>query len=236
MDFIWDDIDNEADIIPISMFNYDSKYLTNNLYDILSNRNNRRSFINKNKSSKPDIKKIIDHTNLIKTDVSINNLITHIFKKEQIDEITSIDKLFINVFYRKILRAKLESDFLNKELPKGLIITWKNIDYQIVSTLRIIRIICNFLEIKSTISEEFFSINKLDKNIFWIDISNKLINLFGENTVFLIDETSTRDNVFFLLNIVFDKWSGTMLLVDNDIIKLKPSLYVKRLINKIINI
>jgi len=231
---IWDDIDNEIQILPISKIDYNGNLLIDNLYNILNDRNKRRTFIKKNKSSKTDIKKLMDQKNIINND--IENSIVDMFKKDELMNISSVDKIFINVFYRKILRSKLELDFKNRELIKGLIITKHDnwiVDYQIVSTLRILRIICNYLGIESTIDEGSFSISKLEVNIFWVDISNNVINLFGENTLFLIDETSTKDEVLFLLNIIFDKWSGTILTVDQNMIIVKPALYVKRLVSKL---
>src|SRR5438105_11260375 len=118
---IWDDIDQNVEVI--TKINYDPGNLSNALYEIIDDRVAFRKMlkINHVKGLFQQLDEIRKHRELIVCDAAIDKMVTELFVTS--DKITTTDRLFLNAYHRKLLRAKLERDYLNKELVSGLIIT-----------------------------------------------------------------------------------------------------------------
>lgn len=249
---IWDDINHEAEAIVVSDISYNPNSLSNLIYEIIDNRNKRREVIRRSnhKGLHSEINEIKHHRDQINSDENISLLAEGLFKKDEIGSITSIDKVFLNSYYRRLLRAKLEQDYIGKDLVPGLVITdYTNFetDAALVNTLRILRTICKFLGIRSTIDPDVFPVDKLSISSFWSSVSNNFIKLFGENRIFPIEEENSftdinmqqehgifiKHQVLRLLNLIFHTWSGSTLVVDNNNIRIVPATYVIRLIPKL---
>lgn len=253
---IWDDINNEAESIPITDIKYDPMSLSNSTYDIIDNRELRHKLFKLKKT--PNLYKDIDlirqHRDAIEKDEDVLLATCDLFQKDCITSITSLDKIFINVYYRRLLRAKLERDYIAQELPKGLIVTQQiDIDSAIVETMQVLRIICKYLGVTSTTHNEKFSLEKLYMPSFWTSISNKLFKLFGENRIEILPEEEPlkldsvaavmmangkkkilQSKVLMMLNIVFNAWSGSILVsTKDDRIQIVPATYVTRLLPKL---
>ena len=131
----------------------------------------------------------------------------------------------------------------------------KDNDKYIVQALRLFQVICRYLGIKSTTTANSFDSSKLDNDIFWSPISEKLLIIFGENRIALINEHErdwlvkpnitrqlqqqeiTRSQTFILLNIVFNGWSGSILTIEknnSNIINIIPATYITRMMMKLI--
>lgn len=251
---IWDDIDNELEAIVISDIKYHPTSLSNNIYEILHDSTSRHKILksNKIKGLYSNLQLIQDHRDIIHSDEKISKVIQLLFKTS---DITSTDKLFINSYLRKLLRAKLELDFADKELVIGQIITgYSNelTDISIMKTLKLLRLICKFLGIKSTFESGTFSKDKLYMPSFWNSISCKFFELFGESKINVIDvddpiELTTIDavtlsakqreiretQVLMLLNNIFNIWCGSTLMIEHDMVKVVPALFVTRLLTKL---
>lgn len=260
---IWDDINHELESIILCppTLKYNSGSLTNKLYDIIDDKLKRRKILKENtvKGLYSDLQLIRQHRDSLDTNEMLNVLIKDIFKTEDIKFITSTDKLFINSYYRRLLRAKLENDFLNKEIIKGLVITNynnHNTDIAITQVLQLLRFICKYLGIVSTTTESSFPVEKLYNPKIWSNLSQKFVPLFGEEKVSILDFPDDIDpdnsqllsaesimfegkkkmqqaQVLIFLNIVFNTWSGSILSLENNIIKVVPATYINRLINKL---
>ena len=242
---VWDDINYEADAMVLSKINYNPVLLSDNLYD--------RSETRKSKKQIKYNRAVIQHKNKISSIPIIQSLVENIIKPEHVQNITTVDKIFLNAFYRKLLRAKLEITYIGKELVPGLIITDYNnpeIDIVISKTLSVMRIICNFLGIPSTIHNCTFPIEKLhDKYLsFWSSVSNHFITLFGERTLEPIIDTepdpftptikhyNNISQILKFLNVVFNKWSNSKLLRDCDVVEIVPAKYITRMLPLIIDL
>lgn len=243
---IWEDIDNDVDFMPVNKGTYNESHLSEKIYHLIDMKIKKKKAQKNKKKRKVKIdKNLLDeiriHRNILVYDDDLNQIIKRIFVPDA--PITKTDRLFLNVFYRKILRAKLEQDFLNKELSFGLVITGDynyDIDRQIVETLKILRIICNFLQIKSTIDNAVLDVNKLYHKTFWYDITSKFIKLFGEtkivpvNDILFEDEPESILQIIMLLKIIFYTWSGSILeLNSNNTLQIKPAIYVSKMLNYI---
>lgn len=258
---IWDDINNDTDVIVISNINYNPTSLSNSTYEVIDNRKQKRALTRKNKQLHDDYESIIQHKHQIDNDDDIDLLIKILFKQDELANISSLDKVFLNCYYRKLLRSKLERDFIGKELLPGLIITsYSNylIDQMIVLTLRYFRIICNYLGIPSTTDSAVFSIDKLYMPSFWSSMSEKFVHVFGETLINPIefnrfqhdiipnnigsDKSDDQIQVFVFLNTIFYVWSGSGLILLNNpeiqdetniMVKVVPATYITRMLPKL---
>lgn len=250
LESIWQDIDYEAETIVVTDIPYNPTSLTNTIYDIIDNREQRHNVLKRNKihGLYADLDPIRQHRNNIENDPIVSLLVRQLFKEEEIDSITALDKVYVNAYYRKILRARIENDLLDKELAPGLIITGHGnaaVDNTIVKSLRLIRVICKFLGIKSTTQEAVISMDKLHNQVFWSSISEKFVPLFGEHRIEPITdpEESTLNGgesedfseleVIMLLNVIFNTWSGSILTINKNEAKIIPATFVSRLSSKL---
>ena len=253
---IWDDIDRDAEAIVIDDTKYDPGYLSNALYDVIDNRTKRRQAIKKSKFGAlfREIDIIRKHRDELAQNEDITMLIEGLFKPGEINSIEPLDRVFLNSYYRRLLRAKLERDFIGKEIVPGQVITEytkHETDLAVVETVRLFRVVCKFLGIETTTHETKFSLEKLYMPAFWRDVSNKFLKLFGENRITPIEvddplQISTvqamlmhdgqkrirQSQVLMLLNISFNAWSGTTLVLKDDIVYVVPATYIKRLLPK----
>lgn len=253
---IWEDINCDIEALPLTPISYDAGSLTNKLYLIIDNKDElRRVLLNNNVVGLyKDLQKIRDHCSTIINDKFVRTLIDGIFMRNV--ELSTIDQVFLNAYYRRLLRARLELDFLNKNLSSSTVITGnKEDDKYIVQALSLLRLICRFLGINSTTTVSTFNSDKLNNDIFWSSISEKLLLIFGENRITLIEEhqddplnrpniskqlqqhETTRSRSFILLNIVFNGWSGSILTIDAkepSIINIVPATYITRMITKLL--
>jgi hypothetical protein len=255
---IWDDIDNEAEAVVIEDINYNPCSLSNILYDVIDDVRCRRKHIKEGmiKGLSSEINSIRSHRDRIDKSSNIQMLVEGLFKRENIEFIIPLDRVFLNAYYRRLLRAKLERDYIGKELVAGsIIINYTNleIDAALVKTLRVFRLICKFLGITSTTHECVFPINKLYNPTFWYSVSCNLVSLFGEHRITIVEEDDEidvrsveavimtemqkkhrQDQVLLMLNIAFNAWSGTTLMpVDNNNVKVLPATYVSRMLPKL---
>lgn len=246
---IWDDINQNKDVI--SEINYNPLNLSNVLYEIIDNKEKFRQVLKKNqvRGLFQDLDEIRKHRNIIEKDDNLNKLISCLFIENP--NISSIDRIFLNAYHRKLLRAKLENDFLDKELLENLIITDDPIiDNFIVKTLKLLRVITRYLGITSTFTEASFHINKLYMPKFWNELSEKFVPLFGEDLIKPMTNSEVREiynvktliilenlkkliisEVLLFLNVVFNKWSGSNLVLESDdTIKVVPATFVTRML------
>lgn len=232
---IWDDINHEAEAIVICDTKYNPGSLSNIVYDVIDDFKKRRHAIltNKVKGLFSELEDIRQHRTHLATNENITMLIEAIFKPEYKDSITDLDRVFLNSYYRKLLRAKTEQDLIGKELVPGLVITeYTNheTDVALVASLRYLRVICRYLGIKSTTEATTFPVEKLYLPAFWSSMSEKFVGLFGEIRIVPIEVDDELPNnnieammlfntqrqirqahVLMFLNIVFNTWSGSTL-------------------------
>lgn len=232
---IWDDINNEAEAIVICDTQYNPCSLSNTVYDVIDDFKKRRHAIltSKVKGLFGELENIRQHRTELATNENITMLIEALFKPEYKDSITDLDRVFLNSYYRRLLRAKTEQDLIGKELVPGLVITHytnHETDVALVASLRYLRVICRCLGIKSTTDATTFPVEKLYIPGFWSSMSEKFVCLFGETRIVPIevdDELPNNNieammlfnkqkqirqaNVLMFLNIVFNTWSGSTL-------------------------
>lgn len=262
---IWHDINHEAEAVVINDTKYSPTSLSNSLYDILDNRKKRKNATHKSKILRKDYNLISEHKLELVNDENISLMIESLFKQDEINNITDLDRVFLNAYYRRLLRSKLERDLIGKELVPGLVIT-SYTDYEtdiaLVSTLRYLRVICNYLGISSTTESATFPAEKLYMPTFWSSMSEKFVGVFGEKRITPIeldpeipispdasivkntDKTIIQFRVFMFLNIVFNTWSGSTLVFDDSsnnvhddlstvMVKIIPATYVTRMLPKL---
>lgn len=239
---IWDDINLEVETITISPTDYSSTSLGNTIYKIIDDRVARREVLKNNKirGTYNDLDKIRQHRDNIETDGTVNGVISALFKIDALPSITPLDRVYINSYYRRLLRAKLERDYLDRDLTPGLVVTNYNnaeTDASLVKTMRVLRIVCKFLGIRSTSEAATFPPEKLSVSDFWTSVFEKFVELFGEERIEEIPEEDDELYVYkvlLLLNIIFNTWSGSALIVNDDkMIEVIPATYVMRLLTKL---
>lgn len=253
---IWEDINTDVEALPVLPIMYDAGSLTNKLYAIIDNKAELRKVLRNNTvvGLYKDLQSIQAHCTTIREDKRLQRLINSIFVVNV--ELSSLDLVFVNAYYRRLMRARLEADYLNKNITTTALITGnKDDDKYIIQALRLFQLICRYLGIRSTTSSSTFDSSKLDNDVFWSSVSEKLLTIFGENRIALIDEYEydclikpniikeikqqeiTRSQTFILLNIVFNGWSGSILTVDSTnthIINIVPAMYITRMITKLL--
>lgn len=241
---IWDDINYEAEAIVVSDITYEPGFLSNSIYDIIDDRNKRRRLLkqSKVKGLYSDLDAIRKHRDVICSDDNVTMLIQGLFKSEEISSITPLDRIYLNAYYRRLLRAKIERDNHGKLLVSGHVVTEytnSETDASLVLALNLIKITCKFLGITSTTHAESFSEDKLYNPSFWCSLSSKFVTVFGESRITVIDEDDPlptnnveammmlegqkrirKAQVLMLLNVVFNAWSGSTLVADGDKIKI----------------
>lgn len=245
---IWDDIDYEAETIVISdSFTYDPLSLTNEIYDIVDDQVKRRAVLRKNKiqGHYKDLDLIRAHRDAIVTDAKVTEVVGKLFRASEVPSITALDRVFVNAYYRRLLRAGLERYYLGKELTKGLIITnYANseVDMAIMMALRLLRIMCKLLGIDSTTSACEFPVTKLRMFDFWADMVDKFVGIFGETRIspFTSPDSEQEEtlllaevHILCFLNTVFSTWSGSILTLTGEVVKVIPATYVTRLLPKL---
>ncbi|CAH6418452.1 Hypothetical protein HVR_LOCUS159 [uncultured virus] len=254
---IWDDINREAEAIVIMDIKYNPGSLTNKLYDIIDNRTKRRQTFkeNKIKGLYKDFYLVRAHREVLEKDENITMLIQALFKANEVVSITSTDRLFLNSYYRRLLRAKLERDFIGKEIIKGMVITEyteHDADLAIAEVLRLLRFICKYLGIESTTSPGSFSLEKLYQPEIWANLTEKFVPLFGEEKIGIIEIDDSpllnslqavimfegqkkirQSQVLMFLNIIFNTWSGSTLVLKDDTVTVVPATYINRLMPKL---
>lgn len=240
---IWDDIDYEAEAIVVSDIKYDPTSLSNITYEMLYDKVRRRQILKRNKVKGlyKDLDQIRAHSESVESDENVSMLINGLFQREEIPSITPLDRVFVNSYYRRLLRAKIERDYIGRELVPGLVITeYTNgqVDTALVTALRLLRVICKFLGIESTTTPDTFPLAKLEVRAFWSSMADKFIPLFGEARVMTVpDEDSEEEftpmQVIMFLHVIFTIWSGTTLLPGDNTIKVVPAVYVSRLLPKL---
>lgn len=253
---IWDDIDYEAEAIVVSNITYHPESLSNSIYEVINDRNKRRRLLKQSqvKGLYSDLKAIRKHRDIICSDENVTMLVQGLFKSEAIPYITPLDRVYLNAYYRRLLRAKMERDHQGNLLVSGHVVTEytnSETDASLVMALNLIRITCKFLDITSTTHSESFHDDKLYNPVFWCNISSKFVTVFGESRITVIDDdffpthnfeavmvlrrqkTIRKAQVLMLLNVVFNAWSGSTLVPDGNIIKVLPATYVTRLLPKL---
>jgi hypothetical protein len=252
---IWDDINAEVEALPVTSIKYDAGALSNKLYEIIDDKAKLRRTLLKNKiiGLYKDLSLIQSHRETIENDRQLTIVIKQIFFSQT--ELSSLDKIFVNAYYRRILRARLEQDHLKKKITADMMIVGiKEVDKCLRDALGLFWIICKYLGIASTTTPSSFNRSKLDDTTFWAPVSEKLLQLFGENRIKLIEppeENTTgsqhknslakimeqnhlRSGVFVMLNIAFNGWSGSVLMVEGDIITVVPATYITRMVTKLL--
>ena len=207
---IFDDILTETYVLPIVPITFDAAYLCNENY----NKNSKNS-------------KILGLDN-----IACHPKILELFTLLNLHDVQPLDAMFLNVFYRKLLRVRLENDYLQKDLPSGLIITTfdnAEYDYYIVKTLRLFRVLCKYLHIKCTFKEATFKKSLLNDFSFWESMNKHFMDIYGENIIPIINNDN-NDNTLLFLGIIFDIWSGSILTINNEVIKINPATFIARLL------
>lgn len=252
-DIIIDDINRSCYAISVVKVNYNPLHLTNEIYEVIDNRFKRRQMMKKNPDLYKDFDLIKKHRDELIENETLNLLIESYFKKEEIINITSTDRLFLNSFFRKLLRAKLELDHKDKTVLAGQVIFKYNdhqTDHQLAASLRLFKLICNYLGLASTFEPGSFSMEKLYAPKFWANISEKFLPIFGEYKIQIIEAGDPLDEnnpmfpgikkikqaqALFLLKVTFDMWSGSTFILDENqtTIKLVPSIFITRMLPKL---
>lgn len=253
---IWDDINVDTGLLPITAVKYNLESMNNKLYEIIDGRPKLRRILLKNKiiGSHKDLSSIQTHCGIVDADLQVTHVIKQIFMLHTQTTLSTLDKVFVNAYYRRLLRAKLEQDYLQKTIRDDLVIVGvKEVDKCLLYALRLLRVICRYLDMTSTITPSSFNVSKLDKTRFWFLVSEKLLQLFGENHIQLLgqpgDDTlhsypkdaiaritvqnNLRSKIFSMLNTTFNIWSGSILTIKDDIITVVPATYITRMVTKL---
>lgn len=221
---VW--ISSDENIRPITKVKYKSSSLTNLLYEIIDNRNKRREIIRSNKAKEllPDLRFIRKHRDNIVHDEEMNYFLTCYFQPMYINTITPLDRVFLNFFYKKLLRAKLEQDFIGRELPKD------GLKIRLIAYLALLRLICQYLNVDSSIDKDTFNVSLLSDYPFWQYISRKFHEILGERDVIILNDNR---QVLLLLNKILNNWSGSILREDGNLVKIIPLKCITRLVSKL---
>lgn len=244
---VWDDIDHEAEAIVVSDITYDPTSLSNVIYKIIDDREQRHKLLKRNKirGLYADLDPIRQHRDHIVNDPTVSLLIHQLFREEEIPSITPLDRVYVNAYYRRLLRAQIEQNHLRKELVPGLVVTEyvnAETDTAIVQTLRLLRIVCKFLGISSTFQAATIPADKLDAPAFWASVSEKFVVLFGESRIepivepedmTLSDKNVNEVQVLMFLNVVLNTWCGSTIVLNGKNLELMPATCVMRLLSKL---
>ena len=246
---IWEDIEQGCESITLSEINYDPRYLNNTLYQLMDEKKlqrklfrdqkswSRQSLRNLNVIQPVDIKRIRKHCARSGKSEFMPLLISALIRPEEVNSIEPLDKVFLNSYYRRLLRAKLEQSMKGKELTPGLIVTHygnHDADLAIMTTLRLLRVMCRHLGIESTTERKCFSIDKLDMPAFWTSMAEKFLPLFGEERVEPLTELEQGDmlSVAMFINSIFRTWSGTEIELNRGMVEVIPATYITRMLPK----
>lgn len=251
-----DDIISGGEAVPIDDIDYDPVTLSDTMYKMLVDKEFRRKTLKNNKfrGLYANIDKVLHHVTTIESNEDVNITVSLLFPPDVRHDITPIDLLFLNCNYIKLIRAKIETEYLNIPVVNGSIITgYQNTetDYALAQCMSLFRIVCRFLGMKSTVDSVTFSIDKLKNIRFWASVSNKFLTVFGEEIVTPIEdvelpvkpalETMVMENEveqmcivksLMFLSTVFGRWSGTSFTRKNDNVRVEPAIYVTKLLPK----
>lgn len=234
---------------------YAHQNLIDPLYSILDDVKARRKILKQNtiKGRFKDLDLIQSHRQKLQRSPVLNNLIKALFEPEAEAQIQPTDLLFLNAYYRRILRARLERDYEGRELLPGLVITGYHnfeMDASMVGLLQLLRLICKYLGLKSTFHTGTFPLEKLYEPSLWASITRKLIQLLGETRIqplasdlplprVTLEDQAMYDGlkkvrqaeVLGVLKTLFNLWSGAQLELSSDHtqVHLKSPLYIQRL-------
>lgn len=251
---VWDDIDEERDL-PVTACNYKPESLVNPIYRMIDDQKQRHRILRANTAPGlySDLDKIRMHREVLITSPVINGVIQSLFPPEERESILPMDRVFLNSFYRRLIRARIERDYLERDLPKGLVIVSYSegqSDSALVETLRLLRLVCKYLGIRSTTHPDSFDKSKLDDRHlkYWVNIAGRFIALMGENTIPPLSEenpyfgsspmktqeeiAAASSTVYVCLTIIFTKWSGSVLRTHQDTVYVEPAIPVVRLMDK----
>ena len=176
------------------------------------------------------------------TDTNFKNMMIDFFPHKII--LNYDDCFFLNYYYRKLLRVKLEQDFLSGKLETNTIITsytTEQIDRSIIKALRLFKILCNYLNIPNTYCESIVNRKLFYNRTFWSSMADKFIDIFGENVVSNTKELESEMNdydysfqVIIFLHAIFDRWSNTRLhKINNREFKFDPDPKILGLLGKL---
>lgn len=253
----WDDIDNGADFMFVNG-DYKIESLTNIMFEMISDPRRKRQVLAKNQHPGlyGDLANIRAHADKLAQNSKITDLVARLFPAHERLTITPLDRVYLNSCYRKLLRAQIEQKYLAQELPDGLIIMGEQqavADRAMVRCLQLLRIICKFLGLQSTIDPGSFPKSKLTAHTLWYSMSEKFVPLMGEDRIPIIEKemkvlspshnplavkeetdlmVSTKSYLF--LNIVLMSWSGSILKAEGETVHLVPAVYVTRMLPKLV--
>jgi hypothetical protein len=254
MSSLWDDVSQEKEFIPISPVDYRCYVLTNLLYEVIDNRDKMRKALKEGRlvDQSNDIVAVKKHMATIRQDEQVMAMY-RAFCKAGVE--TELDLVYFNMYYRRLLRAGLERSFIGRTIEDNLILTEYNnhdVDRAIISTMRLLRIICAFLGIASTTDSAVFHLDKLNSPAFWGSMSEKFIPLLGEKRISILDGALPKDptlqdwamargyvkiaqsQVLMFLQVVFMTWSGTALVLEGDNIRVTPNISILRLLPQLL--
>lgn len=206
-----DSRDNFRDIIegvvPIIPVPWKTNELFNKLYVYYTSRKFRKR-LDKAKRFKR-LKKVVT---ILKSD-DFDELLNLLFEDYQFVE--DIDRVFLNFHHRYLCRIRLEmtyngeTEFVNKD-----------VDPFILQYIKTIKVLCNLFGMKNTVDEKVLEMNVLTDNYnLWRQINEQFeIGEFEE----------TPSYVLYLLNVIFDQWSGTICYFEEDKLKIVAATFVKR--------
>ncbi len=267
---VWDDINDEEPFVPIMnpvdiTFPF---YISNVMYDILYTDGTLNALMNTKKINIPinmsnvnvhhyhkqypiDINKYhkifrLARKEMLKLPTS-RTFMFHIhmlIQEEYRRNITITDYLFINSYYRRILRAQLE---LLYNTDKAKVLSFINacnyfdryVKQTMILTLNCIGILCRYLGIPNTCTCTSFPKKKLYMPTFWNDISHKFLKIFGEETMKMLDisgdmELSKYLHILLAFNVlktILYIWNGTIVELKEKTVHVYPSYVVNRLTN-----
>ena len=254
---VWDDIEIGERYQLLSDIDYNPGSLSNAFYLHGVSVPKQRALLKKhlktikqNPGLFADFGKIRAHEEIILDHPAIIDINKRLFK----GNLTSLEALFVNVAYRKVLRAKLEDSGI---LPGQVITGYDELerDTAIIAAVELIEDICNKLGIPDTLTASTFPAEKLETSHFlgvpwafqsnvdyWSDISSRAVSLFGEDLIpnitlsdaQFVDSDKLRFPILALLNSIFFAWSDTILVLKGETIEVQPSLFVAALLSKLV--
>lgn len=229
-----DDILQAYECQPISDINYNPNSLTNLTFDMLRDSSTRRKILSANtiQGLYADLPAIQAHYKTVACDEAINQVLSELCGHF---EVTDIHRIFTNCYYNKLLRAKVERECLSRELVAGLVLTGYHnteTDACLAHSMIVLRIICKYLGLTSTTHAGSFALEKLEHRKFWSSISNKFLHIFGEEyiTPIAADTEDIALEAFKFLYIVFDRWSGSTLKIQDTTVHVEASMCVTHIL------
>jgi len=250
METVFDDIDSSSEALTISPVKYDPFCLTDLVIKVIDDQEELRKNIKKGEMM--ILSKYLDdirqHRLTIMHDTNINEKIARLCQRALIEKLTPLDRIYFNAYYRKVLRAQLELKYQQKEFASNIIITNVmnvQIDKLILTTLRLLKIMCAFLAIPSIAQGGTFTTDKLYNPAFWSSLSAKFVPIFGENRIEILSDHQLQGmsekltsgpkrfiqaQTLMFLTEVFNRWCGTTLRLKEEIVYVYPSEFVTNIL------